>query len=81
VVIDEILAGDAVPEIKSVANMHLICRKYSFHAASPLTIKQPMNSAEAADSRSQSHYTIQTANPRASLWKRISASKNPWNYG
>jgi hypothetical protein len=55
--------------------------KTQFPRSFSFTINQPMNSAEAADPRSQSHYTIQTANPRASLWRRISASKNPWNYG
>jgi len=55
-----------------------------------------MNSAEAADPRSQSHYTIQSSNLRVSLFsgvqgsydmiievfsKRISTPKSPWNYG
>jgi hypothetical protein len=56
-VIDEIFAGDAMPEIKSVASMHIIRRKHSFHfhAAIPLRSKQPRESAEAADFRDPNH--------------------------
>src|ERR1700743_2350291 len=47
-----------MPEIKSVASMHIIRRKHCFHSFS-FTIKQPTESAAAADPRPQSGYTIQ----------------------
>jgi hypothetical protein len=49
IVIDEGLAGNAMPEIEPVAGMHLIRREHKVHANHSFTIKWPMSSAKTAD--------------------------------